>query len=211
MIKSENAGSVLIGAGRIVAAGGTPDTLLTLPPGKQHVILGGIPVPPGKVGTLGLSYGPGTVPHKASVRFVDLPHSHARRVTVSVTGPGVYRIASRVTRVLSIDTTEDPKGPLDVVLWWRCVLAQPGDLNLLGVTADEAKPGEAALIKDMAFGKVPTQPDPYEYGSPVGPGINGTARLLNPSDPGEQVGTFFGFEGDEKNPIAVFFLKPTRR
>lgn len=214
MIKSENAGSAVIGGGVIVAAGGPADTLVSLPPGKQHVIRSGVAIPTGRAGTLLLKYGPGTVPHQVSVRITDLVNTWTRRVTLAITGPGEYRVAPRVNRVVALETTVDPKGTLDVMLQWRAVLAKDGDLNLLG-TIDlrnaEAKKGEELYVRTDALAKVRTDMAVgYAYGARVVSAKAGKARPFAEGDEGDSIGTFHSLEGSETDPYVVLIVRPQR-
>lgn len=199
MIRSENAGASKLSGGVIVVAAGKPDTLQTLTPGKPHSIKD-ITVPAGVAGTVLLKYGPGTVPHTATIRVADYVNPFPRAIRIAVTGPGVYEVDHRINRIFSLSTPIDPKGVLDVMLRWRAVKAEEGARGILGVldiSHPDTDPGQSLHVRTIESVVLDGGDDgELNFGQPMVPDKSGHPRQQRAGDEGDIVGTFEARTGD---------------
>ncbi|MBL9008156.1 MAG: hypothetical protein JNJ46_28110 [Myxococcales bacterium] len=213
MIQSVNATSTTLGGGVIVAAGGTPDTLASFPPGKP-LNVSSVAIPAGRAGTLLFKYGAGTLPHSVTVQVSDLVNPFPRTLVLNISGPGSYVVEHRVVKVLAISTRDDPKGPLDVQLQWRAVPATDGARGILGaldIRHPQAKPGEPLFIKTTEQATLHLGvASGFEPGDPVLSDDKGHARAKRAGDEGDSVGTFISLEGDDARPLVFIHCRPKR-
>lgn len=212
MIQSVNASGGKLRGGIVVAAGGSPDVLLTLPAGKAHSQAG--IANGGRLGTVSLKYGPGTVPHTATVRVGTSDNPFPRAITIAVVGPGEYTVDHRVSRIFGMSTSADPKGSLDVLLRWRAVAAKKGSVGLLGALDfehPEAEDGQPVYIRTaetaIVHGGVDTA---IAHGERMVPTDTGVCVPTVAGDEGEIIGTFHRPVPDPSRNLYEIKVRPGR-
>lgn len=212
MIQSVNASGGKLRGGIVVAAGGSPDVLLTLPAGKAHTQAG--IATGGRLGTVSLKYGPGTVPHTATVRVGTSDNPFPRAITIAVVGPGEYAVEHRVSRIFGLSTSVDPKGALDVLLRWRAIPAKKGSVGLLGaldIEHPDVDDGQPVYIRNAETAVVHGGLDtPIANGELMVPTDTGVCVPTVTGDEGEAIGTFHRPVIDPSKNLYEIKVRPGR-
>lgn len=117
-----------------------------------------------------------------------------RTFSIVVLGPGEYAVDYRIKQIFDLSTTVDPKGSLDVLLYWRAVLATEGATGILGaldISHPDANPGAALQVRTTELVTVTGGVDTAVPSQALlVPDENGYVRPRKPTDEGDTVGYF---------------------